>query len=107
MQTNPETNELAIAKRLLGMADRIGHSAIPEEIANEARTALTELEQCAATELRSRAELVARWLIDFHTAGQDSAAQEHAARTLVTVTANLCGHVELEIQRTNGERAAA
>lgn len=101
---NPETNEIAIARRLLGMAARIGNSAIPEEIAAEAKAAFDDLAGCADTPLRERAKLVAFWLINFATAeGLD--AQEFAARTLVTVTENLRGCVALEETRAS-ERAA-
>lgn len=94
----PETNDLAIALRLLGMADRIGMSEPPETIAAEAQAALAELEACAESVLRERAQLVALWLVNFVTAcGPD--AQEFAARTLFTVTENLRGLVSLEKRR--------
>jgi hypothetical protein len=95
-----ETSEVAIGLRLVGMTARLGHSAIPEEIANEARTALDELDRCPEGTVRTSAALVANWLIGFATA-QGPDAQEFAARTLIAVTDRL-----REAMSTEAERAA-
>lgn len=87
--TNPETNEIAIAVRLLGMAARMGNSAIPEEIANEAKTALDELTLCPISELRGRAIQLAHLLIRYVMRGATE-------RSLEVSAANLKGALEME-----------
>lgn len=81
--TNPETNEIAIARRLLGMADRIGNSAIPEEIANEASAALLDLAEVrGGGNVSLRANGLAQVLIRFATMRDAGFSLERAAANL-------------------------
>jgi hypothetical protein len=73
---SPETNELAIARRILGMADRLGHSAIPEEIAGEARSAFYELEECRASDLKLWAQITALRLFYFQIGSKSACVSQ-------------------------------
>jgi len=79
---NPETNEIAIARRLLGMAARIGNSAIPEEIANEARQALFDLAEARGCDVQRKGMALAQVLIRHATLREPAFSLERAAENL-------------------------
>jgi hypothetical protein len=99
----PETNELAIARRILGMADRLGNSAIPEEIANEAKNAMFDLTGVGeVNEVRLRAISLCMRLQDYYTKPADGTA----CRALKTATENLRAAIAFEALSIEGREAA-
>ena len=104
---NPETNLLCIARRVLAMADRIGNTAIPEEIANEAKAAMFDLNHSSEeSELRHRALLVCIRLMRFYDSPGNRTAQAAQRIGLNQAAENLRGAIRME-EILCGQREAA
>lgn len=104
---SPESDLLCISRRVLAMADRIGNTAIPEEIANEARDALFDLNSVTEeNELRHRALLLAIRLTRYCDEPTNSTARAAFRISLKTAAENLRGAIRME-ELHRGEREAA
>lgn len=104
---SPETNLLCIARRVLAMADRIGNTAIPEEIANEARAAMFDINGVnEESDLRHRALLVCIRLMRFYDEPGNKTAQAASRIALNQSAENLRGSIRME-ELHCGEREAA
>jgi hypothetical protein len=104
---NPETNLLCIARRVLAMADRIGNTAIPEEIANEAKSELHNLKLVKEESvLRRFAVLLVIRLTRYCDEPRNSTARAAFYISLKQSAENLRGSIRME-ELHCGEREAA
>lgn len=94
---NPETNDIAVATRVMALADTLGHSQTPEEVHRQARGLLIDLEACANGELKERAVTLSERL-----AAMALASGEHMTELAYRVheaAENLRGLLSLERAR--------
>lgn len=101
---NPETDAFVVATRVLGFADQIGNSAIPEEIHASSKAALADLESCKASSITWSARCLAAALISMVEAKGE--AITHIAHDVHEIAERLRQRLAIEKQRREGREAA-